>query len=51
MLILGTFPSVKSREVELYYGNSQSRFFKIISVITGCNKYESIAEISFKMIR
>ena len=31
ILILGSFPSVKSREVNFYYGNRQNRFWKILS--------------------
>lgn len=31
--ILGSFPSVKSRENNFYYGNSKNRFWKIISEI------------------
>ena len=30
VLILGSFPSVKSREVAFYYGNKQNRFWKMI---------------------
>lgn len=30
ILILGSFPSVKSREVEFYYGNKQNRFWRIV---------------------
>lgn len=30
VLILGSFPSVKSREVEFYYGNRQNRFWKVV---------------------
>ena len=30
VLILGSFPSVKSREVSFYYGNKQNRFWKMI---------------------
>ena len=30
ILILGSFPSVKSREVEFYYGNRQNRFWKTV---------------------
>ncbi len=29
-LILGSFPSVKSRQVDFYYGNKQNRFWKTI---------------------
>lgn len=34
ILILGTFPSVKSREVEFYYGHPQNRFWKVLASIT-----------------
>ncbi|MDE6585723.1 MAG: DNA-deoxyinosine glycosylase [Clostridia bacterium] len=30
ILILGSFPSVKSREVEFYYGNKRNRFWKTV---------------------
>ena len=30
VLILGSFPSVKSREIEFYYGNKQNRFWRMI---------------------
>lgn len=36
ILILGTFPSVKSRENNFYYGHPQNRFWKVISNI--CNE-------------
>lgn len=35
VLILGTFPSVKSREMLFYYGHPQNRFWKIIAALTG----------------
>ena len=35
VLILGTFPSVKSREEGFYYGNSRNRFWQVISSILG----------------
>ncbi|MDR3263602.1 MAG: DNA-deoxyinosine glycosylase [Clostridiales bacterium] len=31
VLILGSFPSVKSRESGFYYGNKQNKFFKTLS--------------------
>ena len=34
-LILGSFPSVKSREQRFYYGHPQNRFWKIIAAIYG----------------
>lgn len=33
ILILGSFPSVKSRENNFYYGHSQNRFWKVLSNI------------------
>lgn len=35
VLILGTFPSVKSREQQFYYGHPQNRFWKVIAGLTG----------------
>ena len=34
ILILGTFPSVKSRENHFYYGHPQNRFWKVIAALT-----------------
>lgn len=34
ILILGTFPSVKSREENFYYGHPRNRFWRIISDLT-----------------
>jgi len=31
VLILGSFPSVKTREVGFYYGHPQNRFYKVLS--------------------
>ena len=44
ILILGTLPSVKSREVDFYYGNPQNRFWKVIGILTGYNNYNTIEE-------
>ena len=30
VLILGSFPSVKSRAIDFYYGNKQNRFWKML---------------------
>lgn len=35
ILILGSFPSVKSREQRFFYGHLQNRFWRVISSITG----------------
>ena len=34
ILILGTFPSVKSREQNFYYGHPQNRFWKVLAHLT-----------------
>ena len=33
ILILGSFPSVKSRELDFYYMHKQNRFYKVLSLI------------------
>lgn len=35
ILILGSFPSVKSREINFYYGNPQNRFWKVLEEFFG----------------
>lgn len=44
ILILGTFPSVKSRENNFYYGHPQNRFWKVIAGITGSSVPETVEE-------
>lgn len=44
VLILGTFPSVKSRENHFYYGHPQNRFWKVLSRITGSEVPETVEE-------
>ncbi|SFC16021.1 DNA-deoxyinosine glycosylase [Clostridium uliginosum] len=41
ILILGTFPSVKSREAQFYYQNPRNRFWKVISEIVQCKEYDT----------
>lgn len=36
VLILGSFPSVKSREAAFYYGHPQNRFWPLLGRILGC---------------
>lgn len=43
-LILGTAPSVKSRENHFYYGHPQNRFWKVLAEVTGSNLPQSIEE-------
>ena len=44
VLILGSFPSVKSREQNFFYGHPQNRFWKVIAAVTGQPVPETIPE-------
>ena len=44
ILILGTFPSIKSFENEFYYGHPQNQFWKILASIFNENEPKSIEE-------
>lgn len=44
ILILGSFPSVKSREQQFYYGHPQNRFWKVIAGLTGTPVPQNIEE-------
>jgi len=51
VLILGSFPSVKSREQQFFYGHPQNRFWKVISSITNENLPTTIEEKKSLLIR
>ena len=44
VLILGTFPSVKSRENQFYYGHPQNRFWKVIAGLRESEVPQTIEE-------
>lgn len=44
ILILGSFPSVKSREQMFFYGHPQNRFWRVISAVFGCSLPETVEE-------
>ena len=44
VLILGSFPSVKSREQGFFYGHPQNRFWKVLSALTNCPEPRTIEE-------
>lgn len=44
ILILGTFPSVKSREQNFYYGHPQNRFWRVLANLTEEEVPETIEE-------
>lgn len=43
-LILGSFPSVKSREQEFFYGHAQNRFWQVLAELLGVETPESVEE-------
>lgn len=43
-LVLGTFPSVKSRETGFFYGHPQNRFWKVLALVLGEDTPSSTAE-------
>lgn len=46
VLILGSFPSVKSRETAFFYGHPQNRFWLVLSAVLECETPQSVAEKS-----
>lgn len=44
ILILGSFPSVKSREIGFFYGHKQNRFWKVTSAVFNEKTPESLEE-------
>ncbi len=51
ILILGSFPSVKSREQKFFYGHPQNRFWKVIAAIFKEEIPKSIPEKKKMLIR
>lgn len=44
ILILGSFPSVKSREQQFFYGHKQNRFWRVMAQVLGCKTPEGIEQ-------
>ena len=44
VLILGSFPSVKSREAAFFYGHPQNRFWRVMARVLGCETPGSVPE-------
>ncbi len=44
ILILGSFPSVKSREQMFFYGHPQNRFWKVIASVFDSDRPETMSE-------
>ena len=44
ILILGSFPSVKSREQQFFYGHKQNRFWRVMAKILDCEVPETVEQ-------
>lgn len=44
VLILGSIPSVKSREQGFYYGHPQNRFWKVLSAVFNAGELKSVED-------
>lgn len=44
ILILGSFPSVKSREQQFFYGHKQNRFWRVMAQVLACAVPEDIPQ-------
>lgn len=44
ILILGSFPSVKSREANFFYGHPQNRFWKVLATVFGAEVPRTVEE-------
>ena len=51
ILILGTLPSVKSRENNFYYGHKQNRFWKLLAYLLDESVPETIDEKKYMLLK
>lgn len=51
VLILGTMPSPKSREVQFYYGHPQNRFWRVLAAVLGEELPRSVPEKKAMLLR
>ena len=51
VLILGSFPSVKSREAQFFYGHPQNRFWRVLSALFGEKAGETPEEKTAFLLR
>lgn len=51
ILILGTFPSVRSREVQFYYGHPRNRFWKTLAALLSCEMPLTVEEKTAFLLR
>ena len=48
ILILGSFPSPKSRSAGFYYAHPQNRFWRVISSVYGCGEPHTTAHTMYR---
>ena len=51
ILILGSFPSVKSREAAFFYGHPQNRFWRVLTAVLGEETPQTTAEKKSLLLR
>ena len=51
VLLLGTMPSPKSREVQFYYGHPQNRFWRVLTAVLGEEVPRSVPEKKAMLLR
>lgn len=44
ILILGSFPSVKSRETAFFYGHPQNRFWRVLAAVFDCDVPKTVEQ-------
>ena len=50
ILILGSFPSAKSRELDFYYMHKQNRFYKVLSLIFNEDFYNAPLDVKKQLL-
>ena len=51
ILILGSFPSMKSREAAFFYGHPQNRFWRVLAAVLGEETPQTVAEKKSLLLR
>lgn len=51
LLILGSFPSVKSRETAFFYGHPQNRFWRVLASVLGESVPQTVEEKKAMLLR
>lgn len=51
VLVLGSLPSVRSREAQFYYGHPQNRFWRVLAAVFGENVPQTVDEKTALLLR